>query len=92
MTARGILDHPDITEFARAEHFEPQAFRVAFFEPIALAAMSLVLARLVAAEATTADIVGIGVDDLVLSHPDPPLGLAVDERGTGSLIDERRRW
>ena len=34
--------------------------------------MSFVLAALVAAEATTANVVGIGVDDLVLSHPDPP--------------------
>jgi hypothetical protein len=37
--------------------------------------MSFVLAALVAADATTADVVGIGVDDLVLFHPDPPLGL-----------------
>src|SRR5271157_321120 len=76
MTARGILDHPDITEFARAEHLVPQAFRVALLEPITLATMSLGPARLAAADTACADVVRISIDNLVLSHPDPPPGLA----------------
>jgi hypothetical protein len=40
--------------------------------------MSLVVAVLVAAEATTADVAGIGVDDFVSSHLASPVDLTGD--------------
>jgi len=74
LMAEGVLDHPNITAFSRAEHFVPQAFRIALLEPIGLATMPEVVGVLVATVAATADVVSMGVDDFVIAHVVAPIG------------------